>query len=246
MGRRHLLALGVILSVALTACGGGDDGDTDDARNPGAQGASATVHTVPQLEPVVRALVDAYDGASDAGVQVAVAPQPQVAQAAREGRQVILPGPWLTVVNADSVAIGRNLAIIAVPPGNPRQVTGVGAFARDSGLNTAICASDSQYGNFGSIVVARGGVQPDPARVSQGCDADALTRVSRGELDAALVFRSLQQIPGGVQVVNIPDNQNLVIDVRYAPVAGNTPGSFQAFLASEPAKQILTQQGFLP
>jgi Bacterial extracellular solute-binding protein len=235
----------VILSVALTACGG-DDGDTAGARNPGAGRAAATVHTVPQLEPVVRALVDAYSGASNAGVQLAVGPQPNVAQAAAEGRPAILPGPWLTGVNADSVAIGRNLAIIAVPAGNPRQVTGVGAFAPDSALNTAVCAADSPFGNFGSIVVARGGVQPDPARVSSGCEADALARVARGELDAALVFRSFLQIPAGVEVVSIPDGQNLVIDVRYAPVAGNTPGSFQAFLTSNPAKQLLTQQGLLP
>ena len=245
MGRRRFLALGVILLVTLFACGG-DDGDAGGARNPGGRGGAATVHTVPELEPVVRALVDAYNGASGAGVRLVVGPQPSTAQAAAEGRPAILPGPWLTVVNADSVAIGRNLAIIAVPAGNPRQVTGVGAFARDSGLNTAVCAVDSPYGNFGSIVLARGGVQPDPARVSQGCDADALARVARGELDAALVFRSFLQIPGGVEVVNIPEGQNLVIDVRYAPVSGNTPGSFEAFLTSEPAKQVLTRHALLP
>jgi ABC-type molybdate transport system substrate-binding protein len=143
--------------------------------------------------------------------------------------------------------IGRNLAIIAVPVGNPAQVPGVGAFAPDSALNTAICGANSPFGNFAALVLARAGVNPAGVRVAQGCDADAVARIARGELDAALVFRSNVPIPDNVEVINIPEDQNVVVDVRYAPTSeGGTGKSFQDFLASDQAKKVLSQRGFLP
>jgi Bacterial extracellular solute-binding protein len=245
VGRRNLLALAVLTAVVLSACGGDDDG----ADAPGSQGggAIASVHTVPQLEPVVRGLVDAYNQASGAGVDLAIGSPSEVVYAVSQGIPAILPGAWLGGVDAQSAVIGRNLAIITVPAGNAPQVTGVIAFAVGSGLDTAMCGADSPFGNFAALVVANGGVQPDLARVSAGCDADAVARVARGELDAALVFRASIPIPDGVEVVTIPDAQNVVIDIRYAPAGdGQEAGSFAQFLLSDPAKQVLAQQGFLP
>jgi molybdate transport system substrate-binding protein len=246
VGRRHLLAVVVLAAVAVAACGD-DDGDATGIPNPQGRGGAATIHTVPQLEPVVRGLVEANRQNSGAEIRLAVGPRNEVVYAVSQGAPAILPGAWLGDASTKSVVIGRNLAIIAVPAGNPAQVTGVGAFAPTAGLRTAICGADSPFGNFAALVLARGGVQPDPAQVASGCDADAVARVARGELDAALIFRSFLQIPEGVEVINIPDSQNLVIDVRYAPAINNDGnGSFEAFLASDPAKQVLTRQGFLP
>ena len=74
-----------------------------------------------------------------------------------------------------------------------------------------------------------------------------LEPVARGELDAALVFRTFVPIPDRVEVVSIRDDENPVIDVRYAPVAAKTTtDAFQEFLQSDAAEQVLTQQGFLP
>jgi Bacterial extracellular solute-binding protein len=246
VGRRTLLALTTVVAAVLAACGGDDGGSTPSA-DQGQGGATAVVHTVAPLEPVVRGLVDAYNQAADADIELAVTPQEQAVEAASQGTPAILPGPWLAGLDADSFVIGRNLAIIAVAAGNPAEVTGVDVFADDSDLGTAICGPDSPFGNFGALVVARGGVQPDPARVTQGCEADAVGRVARGELDAALVFRTNVTMPQGVEIVNIPDDENLVIDVRYAPAAADASSdSFQQFLRSEAATMILTQQGFLP
>jgi molybdate transport system substrate-binding protein len=242
LGRRHLLIPIVAVSVALAACG--DDGDSNGSASSDGEGV---VHTVPQLEPVVRDLVDAYNEGSDAGVDVTVEPEQDAVQAASEGRAAVLPGPWLEDADTDSTAIGRNLAIIAVPAGNPEQVRDVTAFSPDSGLDTQVCGIDSPYGNLGSLVLERGGVQPDLAQVSTGCDADALARVASGDLDAALVFRGLVEVPEGVEIVNIPEDRNLVIDINYAPVTSDGAASaFGDFLASDIAKQILTQQGLLP
>jgi hypothetical protein len=103
---------------------------------------------------VVRDLVDAYNEATHAGVQLAVTPQDQAIQAVSQGIPAILPAPWLAGVDADNVVIGRNLAIIAIPVGNPAPVGGVDAFASDSSLETAICCANGPFGNFAALVVA--------------------------------------------------------------------------------------------
>jgi molybdate transport system substrate-binding protein len=253
VGRRILLTLVVVAAVSLAACGGDDGGNGGPAGSgsadtvPGRGGGVASVHTVSALEPVARELVDAYNGTSDTGIELAVQPQDQAIQAVSQGSSAILPGVWLSGVDADTVAIGRNLAIIAVPAGNPAGVTGVEALAPGSPLDTELCGPNSQVGNFAALVAARGGVHPDPSRIAEGCEADALARVARGELDAALVFRANLPIPDGVEVVNIPDDQNIVIDVSYAPAAGNPdPNSFQSFLATDQAAQVLSKHGLLP
>jgi hypothetical protein len=246
VGRRNLLVLAAVAAASVVACGG-DDGDTTCGTGGESGGGVATVHTAPPLEPVVSELVDAYNETSDADIELAVAPQDEVVHAVSGCEPAVVPAAWLGGVDTESVVIGRNLAIIAVPAGNPSQVTGVDAFARDSVLETAICGAESPVGNFATLVLGRGGVRPDPARVGEGCDADVVARVASGQLDAALLFRGNVPIPEGVEVVNLPDDQNLVIDIRYAPAADDaSTDSFQGFLASDAAQQLLTQQGYLP
>jgi molybdate transport system substrate-binding protein len=247
VGRSKALVMLLAVVTAAAACGGGDDDGAAPTSNPESS-ATATIHTVPQLEPVVTSLVDAYESeASGRQLDLSVGPPSDVVEAVSGGAPAILPGAWLAGVEGDSVVLGRNLAIIVVPEGNPGQVTGVDVFASYAGLSTAICGVDSPYGNFAALVVERGGVKPDPSEVGAGCEADAVARVAGGELDAALVFRNNVQIPDDVEVINIPDDQNLVIDIRYAPVAGEpTDGSFAQFLESDRADQILTEQGLLP
>ncbi|MGH9193747.1 MAG: substrate-binding domain-containing protein [Acidimicrobiales bacterium] len=243
----------IVVAAALAACSGGD-GDNNGAASsegggagPEAGGGPATVHTVAGLEPLAREIVDTYNESSDAPIELAVEPPDQAIQAASQGSSVILPGPGLANVDAESTVIGRTLAIIVVLAGNPANVTGVNAFSQTSGLDTALCGPNASIGNFAALVVARGGVQPDPADVAEGCETDAVASVASGELDAALVFRSYVAIPQGVEVVPIPDDQNIVVEIRYAPASDNpSSGSFEAFLASDPAKQVLSRQGFLP
>jgi Bacterial extracellular solute-binding protein len=236
-----LLALAAVAAVAMAACGD-DDGDS-----AGSSGEIDAISTATPLEPLVTELVDAYNETSDAGIELAVSPQDQAVDRVSQGARAILPTPWLSGTDTDSVVIGRSLAIIAVPAGNSGQLAGVDAFAPDSGLDTMACGANSSSGNLAAAVLSLGGVEPDPTRLAEGCDADAVARVARGELDAALVFRGNLQIPEGVEVITIPDDQNVVIDIVYAPAADDASGdSFQGFLESDTATQILSRHGLLP
>jgi molybdate transport system substrate-binding protein len=245
VGRRYLLALAGVAVLALAACG--DDDDTGGGSQAESGGAIAAVHTVATLEPVVSELVTTYNDTAADNIELAVEAPDVAVQAVSQGTPAILPGLWLDGVDAEGVVIGRNLAIVAVPAGNPAQVTGVDAFAPDSGLETMICGANTSAGNLAAQVLLLGGVQADPGRIVEGCDADAVARVANGELDAALVFRSNTEIPEGVELVNIPEDQNVVIDIDYAPaVSDASTNSFQGFLESDAATQILSRHGFLP
>jgi ABC-type molybdate transport system substrate-binding protein len=61
------------------------------------------------------------------------------------------------------------------------------------------------------------------------------------------MFRIYVAIPPDVELVDVPEDQNIVLDVRYLPTSGTpSSGSFEEFLASEAAAQVLSELGFLP
>jgi len=245
MRRGCLLALCV--AAALVSACGGDDGGTAGSADDAAGEGLATIHTVAELEPLAQRLVDAYNATSDAPVGVKVQAQEEAIEAVSTGSAGILPGAWLGTVDAGTTAIGRNLAIIAVPTGNPSQVSGLDAFADDSGLDTAVCGPDSPYGNLAAVILMRAAVQLDRAQVGTDCGADAVARVAGGELDAALTFRAFLPIPPEVELVDVPEAQNIVVDIGYSPASGTpTSGSFEEFLTSDAAAQVLSESGFLP
>jgi len=251
MRRMRLLALGVAAALAVSACGGDDSddggggsaGSVDDTAGQGL----ATINTVAELEPLAQGLVDAYNATSSAPVSVKVQAEEQAIEAVATGNPGILPAAWLQGVTAESTDIGRNLAVIAVPTGNPSEVSGLDAFTNDSDLDTAVCGPDSPFGNLAADIVMRAGLELDPDKVGTDCEADAVARVAGGELDAALIYRAYVAIPPEVELVDVPADQNIVLDVRYLPTSDvPNSGSFEEFLASDAAAQVLTEQGFLP
>jgi hypothetical protein len=244
--RRRAAGVLVAAGLVLVSCGGDDDGGSSAGGGDGGAGDDPTMHTPAALRPIVEELVTAYDESSGDTLRVTEGTDAEVTQAAEDGQPAVLPGPWLGGVGGESVAMGRTLAVIAVPQGNPGQVTGVGAFGPDAGLSTAACGPDSPLGNLTAVIIRRGGVQAPVVDTSEQCPADAVADVASGELAAAIFFRHEVELPEGVEVVPIPDDQNLVIDVHYVPGDDARGNTFGAFLGSEPAEEILTAHGFLP
>jgi hypothetical protein len=80
--------------------------ETPAAPEPDTCGAVATVHTAPQLKPVVECPVDPYNAASREGRGGAGLTAAAV-QAVPEGHPATLPGQWLRQADTDNLAIGR-------------------------------------------------------------------------------------------------------------------------------------------
>ena len=90
---------------------------------------------------------------------------------------------------------------IAVPKGNPGHVTGLADFAKPR-LKLAICAPSVPCGAAAATVFAAAGVTAKPDSLEEDVKA-ALTKVSLGEVDAALVYTTDVRAAGG-QVQGIP------------------------------------------
>jgi hypothetical protein len=229
-------------AVGLSTCSDDDSPAESDDGSP----AGHTILTVAELQPLAERLADGYnDENPDGEVGVRVGSRRDVVRAAGAGGAIV-PAIWLGADGPPVTPVGRTLAVIVVPAGNPAQVGGIDAFAAGATGNTQACGADSPFGNFATLVIRLGGREPDPGRVGTDCAPDAVSRVAEGQLDAALVFRDdAAPLPPGVETVAVPEDQNLIIDVAYAP-AGGRRTAFAEWLGSDAARQILTEVGYLP
>lgn len=243
MIRSKVLVLTV--AAALVAACGDDDGATG---TTGAPVDGVEVVVAPALEGIADLLVEAYAAeATDTEVSVVVEEQEALVASLADGRPdlVLAPAVWLTDPALEPVELGRNLAVVVVPEGNPDGIRGVNVFAADAGLATAVCGEESPIGNPSLLVLTAAGVTPDPAAVADGCHAEAAQQVANGELDAALIFRAGVVVPEGAETVVLPDEGNLVVELSYV-LLGDAADDLADFLAGDTAAQILTENGYLP
>ena len=246
-------ALTVVASLMLAACGGSSDG------NPGSGGTGSAnevaVATAASVRPVVDKLAAAFEAANP-GLTVAVTVQANanvttLAIAEKKTQVAVIPAAWLGTnpFHLPALPIGQNLAVIAVPTANPANVTGPEVFGGDNARRTRVCSSDTSYGSLALVVLAKSLVIPPPSVVSKhaDCPSRALADVAAGKLNAAFLFRSDLTVPEGVKLIQIPPDKNLVIAlIEVLVVPSPTAKEFTQFLASAPAKEILTQNGYLP
>lgn len=143
----------------------------------------------------------------------------------------------------------RNVLTIAVPPGNPRGVRGVADLARP-GVAVALCAPQVPCGRAAQAVLAADGVTVRPVTFEQDVKA-VLTKVSLGEVDAGLVYRTdVQAARGAVTQVDLAGADRAVNDYPIAVLAGSgQPRLARAFadlvLGSE-GRSVLAAAGFGP
>lgn len=138
---------------------------------------------------------------------------------------------------------------IAVPKGNPGKVTGLAAFG-DKALLIGLCDEKAPCGRFGRQVLANAGVTPQPD--TNEADVRALlTKVSSGDLDAGLVYRSdVTSRGGGVEGIEIPDDVNVTARYPIATLEASkeapTAAAFVAFVLSPAGQKIMEANGFGP
>jgi molybdate transport system substrate-binding protein len=245
------------LTFVLAACGGGDDD------GGGGGGASATTrprnnNTVTivagdTLQTAVQTLVDDFKaGHANARIDVSFVGQSEMQDTIGSDDQpnlVIYPDAWLTEVpdGLEPAPLGRNLAVIVVPPGNPGQITDLSAFAADAGKRVQACGPDTQFGNFIALVLTNAGVTPADDVVGADCGSDAADKVAAGDLDAAVVFRTEVGGRDDVELVDVPEDVNLVFPISYAELTqSQKTDAFVQFLESAEGQAARTATGLLP
>jgi ABC-type molybdate transport system substrate-binding protein len=248
---RHskVLVAPLVVAVLMVAC---SDDDETPATSTVADGAALSVHIPAEYEEAVGLVVDAFESENpDADVEVVVEEMDGLtASVVDETADVaILPQLWLD--DLDSTAptgeFGRNLPIIVVPEGNPGGIEGTEAFASDSGLSTAVCGPETAIGKISVLALGSTGVTPDPATVAAGCEAEVVSQVAAGELDAAFIYRMGTVLPDGVEVVDAPVDDNFVFEITYVVVDESAAADdLIEFIASDTGQEILTENGYLP
>ncbi len=176
-------------------------------------------------------------------------------------RQILAGAPADLLATADAATMGqvrdqqqgparifaRNRMVIVTKPGNPRGIRTVADLPRASVV--ALCAPAVPCGSYAAQVLARAGVQLAEDRVTRAADATStLGAVRNGDADAAIVYRTDAQ-GGGVAVVSIPDEENVIADYPIATMEGSespaTARAFVRFVRSPAGRRVLAASGFL-
>lgn len=246
----RLLALATVLGV--TACGGAEPG-------PATAGVSGTVNVF-----AAASLTQAFErlgrdfqaarpgvtvtfnfGASSALAQQVVAGAPADVFAAAS------PATMQVVVDAGDASgpavFARNRLEIAVPAGNPGEVTGLPDLARPE-LTIALCATQVPCGAAAVEVFAAAGLDPAPDTLEQDVKA-VLSKVVLGEVDAGLVYRT-DVLAADDDVVGIafPEaqqavNDYLLVALSAAPNA-TAARAFTSYVLSAEGQRALVDAGF--
>lgn len=151
-------------------------------------------------------------------------------------------------VEGEPAIFARNRLEIAVPVGNPGNVTGLADFARGE-LLIGLCAESVPCGDYGRQVLQNAGVIPAVDTEEPNVRA-LLTKIEVGELDAGIVYETdVASTDGEVTGVGIPDSDNVHADYPIAVLAEapNMDGAavFLAFVLSEEGRAILANHGFV-
>ncbi|WP_439658786.1 molybdate ABC transporter substrate-binding protein [Lentzea sp. HUAS TT2] len=141
----------------------------------------------------------------------------------------------------------RNKLAIAVPKGNPGKIAGLADFA-DAGRKIALCAEQVPCGAASKKVFELARITPAPDTLEQDVKA-VLTKVSLGEVDGALVYRTDVKAAGDkVEGIEFAESAQAVNDYPIAPLAkapnAATAKAFVDFVLSEKGKSVLSAAGF--
>ncbi|TCC11169.1 molybdate ABC transporter substrate-binding protein [Kribbella soli] len=141
----------------------------------------------------------------------------------------------------------KNTLEIAVPKGNPGKITGIKDFA-DKNKKIAICAAQVPCGAAAAKVFTAVGITAQPDSLEQDVKA-ALTKVSLGEVDAALVYKTdVLSAKDKVEGIEFPESSKAVNEYPIATLskAPNPDGAkaFVDYVLSDKGKAVLTAAGF--
>jgi molybdate transport system substrate-binding protein len=254
--------------LLLAACGDGDDVASSTGAAPSDEG-SATTSAESALEGTITvfaaaSLTDAFEEVGTAfetaNPEVTVELNFGASSALRE--QILAGAPADVFASANTsnmdqvVDVGaatdpetfvENRLQIAVPAGNPGDVTGLADFANGD-LLIGLCAEEVPCGEFGREALANAGVTP-AIDTNEPDVRSLLTKVEAGDLDAGIVYVTDVLAAGdAVEGIEVPDDENVVATYPIASLteSGNPDAAeaFVEFVLSDDGQEILTSYGF--
>lgn len=249
---RRALAVAVASLVVLAGCATPAPTDAgDEVRGTVTVLAAASLRDVfddlaerfmsdhPDVEVVV-----GYGGSAGLAEQIVAGAPADVFAAANPATMRVVTDAGLTVA---PVVVASNTLQIALPRGNPGNVTGIDDLARPE-LAVALCDPAVPCGAAAVELLDRAGVSASVDTL-EGDVRAALTKVVLGEVDAALVYRTDVLAAGDdVEGIEVPEAAEVVTAVEISLLAeAPNPGAGSAFLdlvLSPTGRATLRKAGF--
>jgi len=243
-GSRILLAFA--LAAVATACGG--DGGGSELTVFAAASLTDAFEEVGEAFEVAHgdvALVFAFGASSALREQIVEGAPADVFASAAPGLLADLAHAGLV---AEVVPFATNRLQLAVPAGNPADVSGIDDLGRDE-LLVGLCAPEVPCGTVARSALADAGVEA--AADTEEPDVRALlTKLAEGELDAGLVYATdVLAAAGRVEGIDLPGGVDATTAYRVAVVGADAPAAardFVTFLLGDDGQRILRDHGFGP
>ena len=257
------VVLAAVTAVALTACGS-DAADTATTAPTGgsssAAGASGeiTVFAAASLTGTFTQIGKDFEAANPGTtVTFSFAGSSALATQINQGAPADVfasaaPANMKTVTdagNADGTptVFVKNQLVIAVPKGNPKNISTLAGLAQP-GVKVALCAPQVPCGAAAQKALQAANVTVTPVTQEQDVKA-ALSKVTLGEVDAALVYRTdAKAAANDVEGIEFPESANAINEYPIVVVKNgpNKAGgqAFVNYVMSEPARKVLTDAGF--
>ncbi|TDD76808.1 molybdate ABC transporter substrate-binding protein [Actinomadura darangshiensis] len=238
-----------LLLAALAGCGDVDDGPSGAGKGEDGGGKTLTVFAAASLTETFTSLGKTFESAHP-GVKVRFnfGGSSTLAQQITQGAPADVfasasPATMKTVTDAGDASgqpqvFTKNRLVIAIPEDNPGKVAKVSDLSRP-GLKVVLCAVQVPCGAAAKTALGAAGVEVEP--VSREKDVKAvLTKVTLGEADAGLVYRTDAKAAGGkVTGIEFPEAAKAINDYPIAEVA-KAP---QSALAKEFIQLVRGAQG---
>ncbi len=269
---RRLAALGFVAALALTLVACGSDGDSEVAESGDASttttamagdAQTVTVFAASSLTDAFTQIADDFEAANPGtSVELSFGSSSDLVDSITSGEALGTADVFASAdennmdklvdaeANADDPQVfARNQADIAVPAGNPGNVTGIEDFENED-LFLGVCAPDAPCGAYAQQIFDNAGVTPsidtEEAKVT-----DVVAKVASGDLDAGIVYvTDVLANDDEVDGVEIPAEFNVDAVYPMATVAeGPAPEGASAFVdyvLSDEGQQVLADFGFLP
>jgi molybdate transport system substrate-binding protein len=241
---RRALAVAVGLALAATGCGKPPTPDRDN-------GGKITVVADASLAGVFQALEPAFERENPGtdlifGYAAATLATQRINAGAPADVFATGAATMAQVKGAKPELLAHNQLVIAVGPNNPLKIKSLADLAT---RKVAICVTAAPCGTAAGALLGKSGVTLTGSVVVDDVKA-AMDKLTLGEVDAALVFRTdaLAAI-GQVDAVEFAESAQAVADFMAAvlPASANPAGAkaFLAFLTSARGRVAFTDAGFV-